>query len=266
LLAVGVVRSRSEAAAPFIREGQATTIVPSSAYELRKTKMPAHPLAAAGRSSGMSSRRAPFAIVLCLALILAPACIPSAQSQSFGIEDWEKRLNERQPPEAIMDGIDLRPGMVVGEIGAGSGRMTMWLAQRVGPEGKIYANDIDQDALDKLRRRCERDDVQNVKIILGEVKDPRLPEGALDLLFLINVYHHADDPVALLRNARASLAPGGLLAIVECDPGKTDWGKEHGCVPPDEMTRQLSGAGYELVRTESFLREDSINVFRISEP
>jgi ubiquinone/menaquinone biosynthesis C-methylase UbiE len=214
----------------------------------------------------MSSRRAPLATVLLISLLLSPACFPSAQSQSFKIEDWEKRLNERQPPEAIMDAIDLRPGMVVGEIGAGSGRMTMWLAQRVGPEGKIYANDIDEDALDKLRRRCERDAVRNVEIILGEVEDPRLPEGALDLLFLINVYHHADDPVALLRNARDSLAPGGMLAIVECDPEKADWGKEHGCVPPDEMVRQLSGAGYELVRTESFLREDSINLFRTSKP
>jgi ubiquinone/menaquinone biosynthesis C-methylase UbiE len=214
----------------------------------------------------MSSRRAQLAIVLFFSLILAPSCFPSSQTQSFRIESWEERLNDRQPPEEIMDALDFRPGMIVGEIGAGSGRMTMWLAQRVGPEGKIYANDIDEEALGKLRRRCERDDVRNVEIIVGEVKDPLLPESTLDLVFLINVYHHADDPVALLHNARASLAAGGLLAIVECDPGKIDWAKEHGCVAPDEMVRQLSGAGYELVRTDSFLREDSLNLFRKSEP
>jgi ubiquinone/menaquinone biosynthesis C-methylase UbiE len=214
----------------------------------------------------MASRRAPLATAFLVSLFVAPACFASGQGQSFRIEDWEKRLNKRQPPQAIMNAIELEPGMIVGEIGAGSGRMTMWLAQRVGPQGKVYANDIDEDALDKLRRRCERDDVQNVEVILGEVEDPRLPEGELDLVFLINVYHHADDPVALLRNARASLAPGGLLAIVECDPGKTDWGKGHGCVAPDEMVRQLSGAGYKLVRTDSFLAEDSINLFERSGP
>ena len=214
----------------------------------------------------MASRRAPLAIALFVSLLLTPFCLPSNPSPAFRIESWEKRLNERQPPEQIMDAIDLRPGMVVGEIGAGSGRMTMWLAQRVGPEGKVYANDIDEDALDKLRRRCERDEVRNVEIVVGEVEDPRLPEGALDLVFLINVYHHADDSVALLRNARASLKPDGILVVVECDPAKADWGAEHGCVAPDEMVRQLSGAGYELVRTDSFLREDSLNVFRPSGP
>jgi SAM-dependent methyltransferase len=231
-------------------------------------RMPADPraAAAAGRKFALALRRAPVAIVLFVSLQLTSLCLPSSQTPSFSVESGERRLNERQPPLEIMDAIGLRPGMVVGEIGAGRGRMTMWLAQRVGLDGKVYANDIDEGALDALRRRCEEDDVRNVEIVVGEVEDPLLPAGALDLVFLINVYHHAEDPVALLRNARASLAPEGRLAIVECDPGKTDWGEDHGCVAPQEMVRQLSGVGYELVRIESFLREDSLCLFRRSNP
>lgn len=214
----------------------------------------------------MSSRRAQAVIGLFVSLLLTPFCFPANPGAPVRVKSWEKRLNERQPPVEIMDAIGLRPGMVVGEIGAGSGRMTMWIAWRVGDGGKVYANDIDEEALDKLRRRCEKEDVRNVEVVVGEAEDPRLPEGAMDLVFLINVYHHVDEPVALLRNARAALAPGGLLAIVECDPAKADWAEDHGCVGPQEMARQLAGAGYDLVRTETFLREDSLSLFRRSEP
>jgi SAM-dependent methyltransferase len=206
----------------------------------------------------------PFrALLLGLVLLLGlPAGLARAEPPPFEIEDWEVRLNERQPPEPIMDAIGVRAGMVVGEIGAGSGRMTMWLAHRVGETGSVYANDIDEDSLDKLRRRCGREEVGNVTIVLGESEDPLLPQGKLDLLFMINVYHHADDPVALLRNGRASLKPGGRLAIVECDPDKTDWGEKHGCTGIKKMTPELELAGYELIRVESFLNEDSIYLAR----
>ncbi len=187
-----------------------------------------------------------------------------AQDRSFQIEEWEKRLNRRQPPVKIMDAIGMKPGMVIGEVGAGTGRMTMWIADRVGDSGKIYANDINTKSLEHLRERCQRDGFKNVEIIVGEVENPKLPASALDIAFMINVYHHLDNPVPLIRNILPSLKPNGILAIVECDPDKVEWGKEEGCTGKKDMTRELKEAGFEVVRIETFLNEDNIFIAKPS--
>jgi ubiquinone/menaquinone biosynthesis C-methylase UbiE/ketosteroid isomerase-like protein len=184
------------------------------------------------------------------------------QEPSFRIEEWEKRLNKRQPPVKIIDAIGAAPGMAIGEVGAGTGRMTMWLAERVGPSGKVYANDIDEERLDDLKKRCERDGFDNVEIVVGETEDPKLPAGALDIVFMINVYHHLDNPVPLIRNILPSLKPDGVLAIVECDPDKVDWGEEEGCNRKADVKKELKEAGFEVVRIETFLNEDNIYIAR----
>lgn len=194
-----------------------------------------------------------FGILFAVPLLLA-------QERPFQIEGWEKRLNRRQPPVKIMDTIGMKPGMVIGEVGAGTGRMTMWIADRVGDSGKVYANDINTGSLEHLRERCKRDGFENVEIIVGEVEDPRLPVNALDIAFMINVYHHLDNPVALIRNLLPSLRPDGILAIVECDPDKVDWGKEEGCTWKKDMVKELKEAGFEVVRIETFLNEDNIYI------
>ena len=89
--------------------------------------------------------------------------VPVSQKPSFKIEGWEKRLNKRQPPVKIMDAIGAAPGKMIGEIGAGTGRMTLWLAERVGKSGKIYANDIDKGNLQHLQDRAERAGFRNVE-------------------------------------------------------------------------------------------------------
>ncbi len=188
--------------------------------------------------------------------------IKADQQRSFQIEDWEKGLNERQPPVKIMDAIGLKPGMIIGEVGAGTGRMTMWLADRVGEYGKVYANDIDRSALDHLRRRCKRDGFRNVETIVGKMENPGFQSGSLDIAFMINVYHHLADPVPILQNLRPSLKPDGILAIVECDPAKVEWGDEHGCSSQEDMKLDLEKAGFEIVRIETFLDEDSLYIAR----
>jgi ubiquinone/menaquinone biosynthesis C-methylase UbiE len=140
--------------------------------------------------------------------------------------------------------------------------MTMWLADRVGASGRIYANDINKESLDNLRERCLRDGFENIEIVLGEAEDPKLPAGALDMVFMINVYHHLDDPRPLVRNLRPSLRPGGTLVIVECDPEKVDWGKEEGCTSRKDMAKELNEAGFEILRTLTFLNEDNIFIAR----
>ncbi len=202
-------------------------------------------------------RIAVFGVLLATSFLIA-------QDRTFQIEEWEKRLNRRQPPVKIMDAIGIKPGMIIGEVGAGTGRMTMWIANRVGDSGKVYANDIDKSALEHLRERCQRDGFENVEIIVGEVENPKLPVNALDIAFMINVYHHLDNPVPLIRNLLPSLKPDGILAIVECDPDKVDWGKEEGCTQKKDMVKELKEAGFEVVRIETFLNEDNIYIAKPS--
>lgn len=169
----------------------------------------------------------------------------------------EARLNRLQPPDQVMDAIGIQPGMIGAEIGAGRGRYVVQLAVRVGESGKIYAEDIDAAALRHLEQRCERWGLTNVETILGDVSDPKLPEGELDFIFVISAYHHFADPIALLRNARASLRPDGMLAIAE-------WLRS---TSPEEMEAQMSAAGFKLERTETFLEANDlyIYVFRIDD-
>ena len=183
------------------------------------------------------------------------------QEKSVPVESWERRLNQVQPPEEIMDAIGLKPGMVIGDIGAGEGRLAVWFADRVGPEGKVYANDIDEDALAHLVRRCKQHGITNVDTILGEVEEPLLPEKCLDIAFMINVYHHLDKPVELVRNIRPSLKPDGILAIVDADPEKSGLGDNHS-TPKKEMLKQLDEAGYQVIRIDDFLKMDYIYICR----
>jgi ubiquinone/menaquinone biosynthesis C-methylase UbiE len=186
------------------------------------------------------------------------AGINPVQKRQFQIEDWEKGLNKRQPPIKIMDAIGIEPGMIIGEIGAGTGRMTMWLADRVGESGKVYANDIERSALEYLKRRCRREGFKNVEIVVGEMEDPKLPADVLDIVFMINVYHHLSNPVPLIQKILPSLKSEGILAIVECDPDKVEWGDEHGCSDKAKMISDLKIAGFEVIRVETFLEEDSL--------
>jgi ubiquinone/menaquinone biosynthesis C-methylase UbiE len=138
--------------------------------------------------------------------------------------------------------------------------MTLWLAERVGPSGKVYANDIDRGDLVSLRKRRDREGFNNIETIVGEVESPKLPAGELDIAFMINVYHHLDHPLPLLQNILPSLKPTGVLAIVECDPDKVDWGKEEGCHTKEVMVSELKEGGFEVVRIETLLNEDNIYI------
>ena len=136
-------------------------------------------------------------------MVLAACARPAAYGE------LDKELNRRQPPDQVLAAAGVRPGQVVGEVGAGWGRYTVEIARRVGPAGRVYANDIDRDSLEYLRQRCQKEQLANVEVIIGQLKDPRFPPGALDLAFMINTYHHLDDPVALLRNVRPGAEAGG---------------------------------------------------------
>ncbi|HUU04268.1 MAG TPA: class I SAM-dependent methyltransferase [Patescibacteria group bacterium] len=170
----------------------------------------------------------------------------------------EARLNRLQPPEKVLDAIGVRPGMAVAEIGAGRGRYAVQLAVRVGPGGRVYAEDINAAALDHLQKRCRRWKLENVEVILGDVTDPKLPPEQLDLIWIVSSYHHFDDPVALLRRARKALKPGGRLAIGEWI-SINEVGR-HGTTS-ENIVKQMETAGYALERIETFLKENNFLIY-----
>jgi ubiquinone/menaquinone biosynthesis C-methylase UbiE len=202
---------------------------------------------------------------LALALLLAFGRVAATQEQAgvLAPEDAnEARLNRLQPPEQVMDAIGLVPGMTVAEVGAGRGRYTVQLAVRVGSRGRVYAEDIDAAALDHLKTRCGRWGLAHVSAVLGSVTDPKLPVGALDLILVISSYHHFEDPVRLMRNARESLKPGGRLAVAEwlASPGSG--------TSPERLEAQMKTAGYRLERIDKRLEGNNLYLylFRPEEP
>jgi len=125
-----------------------------------------------------------------------------------------ERESEEAPSTAIR-ALDLRPGQVVADIGAGSGYYTVRMAAAVGPTGKVYATDIQPGMLDILRRRVSREGLRNVEPVLGEPDDPKLPPDSLDLALMVDVYHELAAPQAFLRKLRPALKKTGRLVLLE---------------------------------------------------
>jgi tRNA A58 N-methylase Trm61 len=125
-----------------------------------------------------------------------------------------EREEEEQPDKAL-DDIGIVKGSTVADIGAGAGAITWRLAVRVGPTGKVYANDIQRRMLDLLRQNMAQRKIANVEPVLGAEDDPKLPPNAVDLEILIDVYHEFAHPQAMLRHLRDSLKPGGRLVLLE---------------------------------------------------
>ena len=176
-------------------------------------------------------------------------------------DGWEAYQTSLQPPEIVIPAIELKESMVVGEIGAGRGRYTVILAKHVGEKGHIYANDIDKGSLDYLDLRLKRDKIDNITIILGEERDPLFPENKLDMIFIVNSYHHFSHPVDVLKNAYPALKPSGTLVVIDGVPGKYGGGSSH-TTPKEELISQAKEAGFKFDRVAAELERDNIYIFR----
>ena len=142
---------------------------------------------------------------------------PYAGVMGVGGAPWLERT-EREDEEhtkAAVRLLHLKPGMVVGDVGAGSGYYTELIASHVGPKGKVYATDIQPGMIDLLRQRIARARLTNVEALLSTAIDSRLPDAALDLIILVDVYHEFSQPQQMLRQLKAALKPGGLLVLLE---------------------------------------------------
>ncbi len=155
-----------------------------------------------------------------------------------------------QRPDLIMDALNIADGSVAAEIGAAGGWFTVRLARRVGPNGLIYAEDIQPVMIDAIARRVQRENLRNVRTVLGTPTDPNLPTG-LDAVLIADAYHEMDDPVAVLSNAAKSLKPQGRLGVVEFNPGGGGPGPDADQrVRPESVIEAARKAGLELVARE----------------
>jgi SAM-dependent methyltransferase len=185
----------------------------------------------------------------------------AARDASQLAEPGEKRANEVQPPEVVMDILGIRPGLVIGEVGAGRGRFTVHLAARVGEKGKVYANDIDPAAVDDLKARCGRQGLTNVETILSLPDDARFPKNSLDLIVMSYVYHHVPDPVPLLKSLFSSLKPWGIVAMAEPKPEHVEAGAK--ALTRESVGQEARAAGFALDAViEDRLKADNIFVLR----
>lgn len=140
-----------------------------------------------------------------------------AQVMGYGGADWlvrsERELEEE--PDKALDSLDIVKGSTVADIGAGVGYFTERLARRVGPQGRVFATDIQPRMLSTLKENLSKRGIKNVETILARIDDPKLPPASCDLILLVDVYHEFSEPEAMLRGMRAALKPTGRLVLLE---------------------------------------------------
>ena len=159
-----------------------------------------------------------------------------------------------QRPDQIMDKLLIAEGSVVADIGAGGGWFTMRLANRVGPNGTIYAEDVQSQMIEAITRRTGRAGLKNVKTVLGTSSDPRLP-APVDAVLFNDAYHEFEHPVVMLGNVVKSLKPNGRIGIVEFKKDGLGPGPPmEERVDPEQVIRDAEAAGLRLVSRENFPR------------
>lgn len=162
----------------------------------------------------MKSHKLHLVVFVLIGLGMASFSTASAVETTAQQSDRSHRRDEWQRPNEVMDALGVKAGHKIADIGSGSGYFTFHLASRVGAEGKVYAVDIDREAIEKVNRRKERDKVEQVEAVLGESADPRLPDG-LDIVLIVDTYHEFRDYDRMMQAVFRALKPGGLLAIID---------------------------------------------------
>lgn len=177
---------------------------------------------------------------------------------------WLERegREEAERPDVVLAAMDLRPGLTVAEIGAGTGWYTRRIAPRVAP-GKVYAVDIQAEMLELLRTKYSPG-IPNVETVLGTDTDPRLPAGAVDRMLLVDVYHEFQKPQEMLASLRKSLAPGGTVTVVEYrleGESASHIYLDHR-MSVEQVLAEWTPAGFELVKRIETLPSQHLFVFR----
>jgi ubiquinone/menaquinone biosynthesis C-methylase UbiE len=144
-------------------------------------------------------------------------------------------------------GVDIEEGMKIGEVGAGNGEFAAIMAEKVGPDGFIYANDVVPSKINKIKDLIASKNIKNMVGILGEENDALFPDNDLDMAIMVEVYHHLENPSIFLDNLKRYLVKNGRLVIIEPDVNQPG-GTLNGCYSDPETTRNvLSELGYNNI-------------------
>jgi ubiquinone/menaquinone biosynthesis C-methylase UbiE len=209
-------------------------------------------------------------VALAAALVLSSVSYASAQHARLfppellgQLEGPDRDLYQR--PDQIMDALQIGDGSVVADLGAGGGWFTIRLARRVGPNGRVYAEDIQPEMIGAIERRVAREGLRNVIPRLGTPVDPEIPDGTVDAVLIVDAYHEIEDPVTLLRNVGKDLKPKGVIGIINYkkDGGGPGPAMEER-VDAEQVIADARAAGLELRRRYNFLPYQYLLTFGVA--
>ncbi|RXH57732.1 class I SAM-dependent methyltransferase [Granulicella sibirica] len=219
-----------------------------------------------------SSRSSLFAAVLFVALGVLPTQAaspappqdqrPTSTPYSGDLSIFEYPDRDRKLQiDRVMDLLGITPGKNVADLGAGSGWFSVRAARRVGPQGVVFAEDINADAVRYIGQRAKKESLSNVKTILGTPDDPSLPPTSIDALLMLKVYHEIAHPIPVMKKLHAALRPGARIGIIDRNGNGTDHG-----LPRDVVLKEMAEAGYKLTGTYDFTKADGQDYFLIFTP
>jgi ubiquinone/menaquinone biosynthesis C-methylase UbiE len=187
-----------------------------------------------------------------------------ADVMGFGGAPWLERSEreEEEAPSRALKLIGIEPGMVIADVGAGTGYFTRRMAKMTGPSGKVYAVDIQPRMIEALKRNVAKEQLGNVEAILSKEDDPLLPVGQIDLILMVDVYHEFAKPQAMLRKMREALKPGGRMVLLEFKKEDPDVPirPEHK-MSVEEARVEVEAEGFTLSKVISTLPRQHILIF-----
>jgi len=172
-----------------------------------------------------------------------------------------KDRDEKLQVQRVMDVLGVRPGTNVADIGAGSGWFSVRAAKRAAPGGLVYAVDINPESISYIDKRIHRENISNVKTVLGTADDPKIPENSVDAVLILKTYHEVAHPILLLRNLQKSLRSGARIGIID----RNGNGEDHG-ISRDVVIQEASQAGYRMVEQYDFVKGDDEDYFLVFRP
>ena len=183
---------------------------------------------------------------------------PTSKPYTGTLSNFEDpKRDQNLQVDRVMDVLGIKKGSSVADIGAGSGWFTVRAARRV-ETGHVYAVDINPDFLKHIQARAERENLLNIKTILGEEDDPRLPSESVDAVLLLKTYHEVAQPIRLLKRTREAMRSGALLGIIDRE-GEDD---DHG-IGKKIVIKEAGTAGLTLVGEYDFVKADNVDYFLV---
>lgn len=209
-----------------------------------------------------------IAVAGCAVFPIAPAVAqsPHSHEHSFkGADKWahifdDPKRDERQKPHEVIGALALKPDAVVADIGSGTGYFAVRLANML-PKGRVYGVDVEPDMVKYLAERAKREKLGNLTAIAGAPGDARLPEK-VDLILMVDVYHHVGNRTAYFRKLRESLKPGGRIAIIDFTMDSKVGPPRAARIAPDRVIAEMKGAGYAVASQHGFLPDQYFIVFQ----